>query len=340
MGGGLGATTRFALHPTKYSRVATIGAKGMATFRSLIFATVGFGFYQTSSKTKLPIGGRMGYRVGSKLCPLCHKLVDHEHVLRHCRFSAFIFRYRAKGFWLGAKGGGRGREPSRLLFEDPTLSLHSTQGLVLWAALKAQWALRCEARFQGGQPSLDDFVAGWMGILEVWRAEPNMYLSRSDLQHLLDQLFQGFGGGMFQKKVPESRVFPKKSSAWPLDLKEQKWGQYRDGVVERLQVPAGEQWTLVYTDGSAKQVRGWWQAGYGVWFGEADERNVGLLVPDSERQSVSRGELRGVLYTLQCRQACEKMVVVLDSEYVYKGIRVVPQVAPTLMESEVTGGGT
>ena len=26
----------------------------------------------------------MGHRVGSKLCPLCHTLEDHEHVLRHC----------------------------------------------------------------------------------------------------------------------------------------------------------------------------------------------------------------------------------------------------------------
>ena len=30
----------------------------------------------------------MGHRVGSKLCQLCHKLEDHEHVLRHCCFSA------------------------------------------------------------------------------------------------------------------------------------------------------------------------------------------------------------------------------------------------------------
>ena len=40
---------------------------------------------------KLPIGGRMGHRVGSKLCPLCHKLEDHKHVLRHRHFSPFIF---------------------------------------------------------------------------------------------------------------------------------------------------------------------------------------------------------------------------------------------------------
>ena len=135
---------------------------------------------------------------------------------------------------------------------------------MLWAALRAQWALRCEARFQGGHPSLDDFVARWMGNLEVWCAEPNMSSFRPDLQHPLDHLFLWFGGGMFQKKIPTPGVFPKKT------------GQYRDGVVKRLQVLEAEHWTLVYTDGSAKQVRGWWQAGYGAWFGEAHPRNVGL----------------------------------------------------------------
>ena len=77
---------------------------------------------------------------------------------------------------------------------------------------------------------------------------------------------------------------------------------------------------MVYTDGSAKQVQGWWQAGYGPWFGDADERSTGLPVPVTEPQSVSSGELRGGLYALEQRRAAAKMVIVLDSEYVYKGI--------------------
>ena len=38
-------------------------------------------------------------------------------------------------------------KPSQLLLEDTLLSLQSTQGLALWAAVKARWAIRCEARF-------------------------------------------------------------------------------------------------------------------------------------------------------------------------------------------------
>ena len=75
---------------------------------------------------------------------------DHEHVLRHCCFSAFSFDTVRKAFGVVQREGGGAVEPSRLLLEEPALSLQSTQGLVLWAAPKAQWALRCEARFRGG----------------------------------------------------------------------------------------------------------------------------------------------------------------------------------------------
>ena len=91
-------------------------------------------------------------------------------------------------------------------------------------------------------------------------------------------------------------------------------------MVKRPVVLEEEGWTLVYTDGSTKQVRGRWQAGYGAWFGEGSERNEGSPVPTHERQNVSRGELRGVLYALEQRRAKERMVVIVDSKYVFKGI--------------------
>ena len=54
---------------------------------------------------------------------------------------------------------------------------------------------------------------------------------------------------------------------------------------------SGEGWVVVYTDGSAKRVRGWMQAGYGVWFGDNSSRDFRAHVPAHERQSISRGEL-------------------------------------------------
>ena len=60
MGGRLGVTPHFALHAAKYSGVATIGARGMATFQSLIFATLGFGFYEMSFVEKTTHWGTDG----------------------------------------------------------------------------------------------------------------------------------------------------------------------------------------------------------------------------------------------------------------------------------------
>ena len=46
----------------------------------------------------------------------------------------------------------------------------------------------------------------------------------------------------------------------------------------------------------------------------------GAYVPVMERQSVSWGELRGVLHVLLKRRLGGRLVVVLGSEYVHKGI--------------------
>ena len=62
------------------------------------------------------------------------------------------------------------------------------------------------------------------------------------------------------------------------------------------------------------------QGGYGVWFVDNSPRNRVAHIPESERQSVSRGELRGVLHAILQRKPGERMVVVIDSEYVFKGI--------------------
>ena len=103
-------------------------------------------------------------------------------------------------------------------------------------------------------------------------------------------------------------------------MKEAKWGAYKTKVVVELENLSGEGWTVVYTDGSAKVVRGWAQAGFGAWYGPNSLRNVCDFVPLGEKQSVSRAEIRGVLHAVRNRRWEERMVVVLDSEYVFKGI--------------------
>ena len=75
---------------------------------------------------KLPIGGRMGHRVGGKLCPMCQRLEDHKHVLRHCRFSPFIFDMVRKAFGLVRQegGGGVGTQPITVGSASPVPAKH------------------------------------------------------------------------------------------------------------------------------------------------------------------------------------------------------------------------
>ena len=103
--------------------------------------------------------------------------------------------------------------------------------------------------------------------------------------------------------------------------KEQEWGRYIDDVMRRIGVLEGEKggprriWMARQSKCGA-----WWQAEYGVWFRERSERNFSAPVPTVERQSVSWAELRRVLHALRHRRGAERLVVILDSEYVYKGI--------------------
>ena len=102
-----------------------------------------------------PIGGRMGHRVGTKLCPLCHWLENHEHVLPHCRLQRLcsIPPVRHLG-WCSGRGAVLSRIGS--FMESQPCSYRALKG---WCSerTKAQWSLWREACFQAITPSLD----GW-----------------------------------------------------------------------------------------------------------------------------------------------------------------------------------
>ena len=56
----------------------------------LCLATWDLKFMHRTLWKKLPIGGRMGHRVGNGKCPICGTLEDHERILRHCRFATYL----------------------------------------------------------------------------------------------------------------------------------------------------------------------------------------------------------------------------------------------------------
>ena len=99
-----------------------------------------------------------------------------------------------------------------------------------------------------------------------------------------------------------------------------KRGEHKACLMKESGGLSSQEWTMVYADGSAKKGRGWMQAGYGVWLGGQSPRNFHAHVPAHERQSISQGELPGVPHALQQWRPAEKMVLVLDSEHVSKGV--------------------
>ena len=62
------------------------------------------------------------------------------------------------------------------------VSTECTQGLVLWAGLKAQRKIRCEVKYRCQTAPLDSFVALGLCILEGWGGFPSISCHRSD-QH-------------------------------------------------------------------------------------------------------------------------------------------------------------
>ena len=151
-----------------------------------------------------------------------------------------------------------------------------------------------------------------------------MSCNRVDLRHLIAQLHSWADHKTMFHRAPQAPTTAKLPSARPdlPKLKEEKWGSHKRSLLAELERMSGEGWVVVYTDGSAERVRGWMQAGYGVWFGDNISRNFRAHVPAHERQSISTGELRGVLHAMLSREAGERMVVWVDSEYFFKAVTV------------------
>ena len=82
---------------------------------------------------------------------------------------------------------------------------------------------------------------------------------------------------------------------------------------------ASQGWVAAYTDVSAKTVRGWAQAGYRVFNATSSPQNFEAFVLETEHQSESRGELRAVLHALLHRWPGERLLVVMNFEYIFEG---------------------
>ena len=157
-------------------------------------------------------------------------------------------------------------------------------------------------------------MAQWLGVLQGCCA-------RGDLQHIVAQL----QGWFVNKTVFKHGPKPPTTAYEPAvvnrqALKEANWGERKKCLMTELEELADQGWIVTYTDGPAKWVCGWMQAGYGVWYGVQSQKNHHNHVLAHVRQSIRRGELQGVLHALKQQQQWGRLVVVFDPERVYKGV--------------------
>ena len=176
---------RSSLPPTPRADSATWKA-----FKKLQLPWIDKDFIRVVLWKKLPLAKRLTPMTGGQgKCPLDGLLEDHTHFLRSCRFNSFTFYILRQTFGLVQQDDLPAVEPSRLVSDHPALSLTTTQGLLVWAALRCSWTLRCDkALGGGGDPTLDTFVATWRSKLTFWQRAHNMSVSRKDLACFLDVL--------------------------------------------------------------------------------------------------------------------------------------------------------
>ena len=107
-------------------------------------------FIEKALWRKLQLGGRMcQVYPGEKLCPIDLGKETHLHFFRGCLTSYVLFDLVQQSFGVVQDKDDGVVEPSRLVVDAPLLFLGTTQGLLIWARLRAQCVLRCARRFRG-----------------------------------------------------------------------------------------------------------------------------------------------------------------------------------------------
>ena len=86
------------------------------------------------------------------------------HFFRGCLTFSVMFDLVRQSFGVVQTKDGSVVEPSRLVVDAHLVSLGTTQGLLVWAGLRAQWVLRCAKRFRGEAYLKEIFIAKWLSV--------------------------------------------------------------------------------------------------------------------------------------------------------------------------------
>jgi ribonuclease HI len=104
-------------------------------------------------------------------------------------------------------------------------------------------------------------------------------------------------------------------------ISQQEAQDYLKGKVEKTEKTEKKLEVLeIYTDGACRSNgKDDSKAGYGVYFGDDDERNISKKL-QGKIQTNNRAELMGVIEALKILNSTQKAIIYTDSQYVQKGL--------------------
>ena len=177
-----------------------------------------------------------------------------------------------------------------LSLTHPKLSLTSTRGLTLWAAVGASWVLCCDVVFRGIQHTLSEFVQRWVGALQQWVCVEETPLYREEGSYLRSNLIAFLQGqAMFPlgMQMPLGVAVQPKPFAVPKSV---KWQHMLQDAKNQIQDKLNNGCDVAFCDGSRSDTTGLSHAGFAVWFGEYDPRNEEKAIARREKHSITIGQ--------------------------------------------------
>ena len=268
---------------------------------------------------KLKVGERLQNWTKFPWCPICASLETVDHALQQCRFHAMawdtIDYYWGPSYVEGVSDTVRAL-PLKHSFSRP-------QGITKWAAQAAHWSLCNQAKNGFSAPSLEHFLSQWIRVLSqliLWEPLQSLSGPLSQFHNVVATLSQ-FGvlpGIAIRVTCDDSSLSERATKKQKTQERKQQLAAEAKQVLAELE---GEGWILAFTDGSTKQhPKVGWVAGYGcVVMGIWEAK--GFLPPNS-RQTNNRAERLAEITVLEdFLQDQVRLAVVMDSQYVYDGLR-------------------
>ena len=170
----------------------------------------------------------------------------------------------------------------------------------MWVPSLVSWRLRCDAVFRDASPDLHEFVSRWALVLLWWATSEETSLYRQEAVHVFQEL-QKFLNGRSNAGgtvAPQGTIVPQKQRKLPKWI---RWASLLPNMQRVIDEKLANGCDICYTDGSKLDIGGGGvaHAGFGLWYGPEDKRNKRLPVLLTEKLTIDRAELYGVLTAVE-----------------------------------------